>query len=127
MAARAARKNVENELGPVDHRQLPLPPEIALLHRRQLGVEDNGIDRISLDLRQDLLRLARPDEQGRIGPRTAHLDGPDRLEPGRQGKAQQLIGGSRIGPRGTERDRNQETALLRGLGRCAQLSALSWE
>jgi hypothetical protein len=125
VAARASREDIEYEFGPVDDGQFPLPSEIALLHCGELSVKDNGVDRLSLDLSLDLLRLARPDEQGWVLTRTAHLDSPDRLEAGRQGKTHQLVGGGRIQSRSTQRDRNQQAALLRGLGRCAQLSVLS--
>jgi hypothetical protein len=60
-------KDVEDEFGAVEHRDLPFAPEIALLDGRQRVVEDDQPDVPLADERTDLLDLARSDAQRGVG------------------------------------------------------------
>lgn len=125
VTARAARKDVENQLGPVDNRELPEPAQIALLDGRQLSIKDDGIDRVGLKERLDFLRLTGADEVGGIRTRPANLNGVDRLEARGARKTVNFRFGGLVDSRAPQRNRNQQAALLGNLGGGTQLSALS--
>jgi hypothetical protein len=59
-AARALAEDVQDQLGAVEHADLPQPLEVALLDRGDLVVEDDQTGVVGGDRRADLLGLAEP-------------------------------------------------------------------
>src|SRR5579863_52555 len=65
-AAGMARKNIENELGTVDHPALRVLLNVALLNRRQVAIENNQRSVFGIGLGQNFVELAAANERGRI-------------------------------------------------------------
>ena len=74
---RAVRKNVENELCPIDDAQPQRLVEVAHLGGRELVIADDQVDALLVARGGQFLELAAPDERGRVGLR-ALLDHPQR-------------------------------------------------
>src|SRR5262249_19480528 len=66
-AARMPRENVENELRPIDDAACGGRFDIALLHGREITVEDDQRSTVRRGLRSNLIEFAAPDECRRIG------------------------------------------------------------
>ena len=64
--ARAAREDVEDQLGAVDDLRLERLLEVAHLRRREVVVEDDQVGLALLDQRLQLLELALAEEGGRV-------------------------------------------------------------
>src|SRR5262249_24286517 len=66
-AALVPRKDVENQLRPVDHSPLGGLFDVALLHRAEVAVENNQSRLVRRRLRADFFELAAADERRGIG------------------------------------------------------------
>ena len=67
-SARAARKNVQNQLGAIQDLAAEGALQVALLGRRQVAVEDHHVHVLGLDALDQLFHLARTDERRRFRP-----------------------------------------------------------
>ena len=71
-AARVLRKDIQNKLGAVDNAALRGGFDVALLHRREVAIENNQRRFVRGGLRANLVQLAAPDKRCRVR-RFAHL------------------------------------------------------
>src|SRR4051812_49438501 len=62
-------KDVKDELGPIDDFASEFAFKIPLLGRRKIAIEDNNVNRRSLDLVGDLADLAGADQRDRKSTR----------------------------------------------------------
>jgi hypothetical protein len=91
MGPGASAKDFEDEAGAVDDLGLPLPLEIALLHRRQGAVDDNEADFLLGDHLAKRFDPALADQRRRDRPAEANdLAGND-IEVDRLGEADRLV------------------------------------
>ena len=65
--ARVAGKDIENELGAVDHSHVERALQVTLLRRRQLVIEDDQVGRTRSDSAFQLFQLSAADEGRRLG------------------------------------------------------------
>ena len=85
-------KDVEDEVGPVEHLGLGQGlAEVAELGRAQLVVEDEQVDVILLDVRRNLLELAFSNEGAHIGTVQGLRERPDGLCVRRPGEEFEFI------------------------------------
>ena len=83
-------EDVEDQLSAVDHLDLELALQVALLPRRQLLVEDQQVEVGLMLERVQRLDLTFADEQGRIGLLPPLGVGADHHDPGGSGQLAQL-------------------------------------
>lgn len=69
---RAFAEDLQNERGAIQHLRIPCFLQIALLHGRELGVDDNDVRFQRARLRADLVHLARTDQRRGHRPRKRH-------------------------------------------------------
>ena len=65
-AARVAGKNIQNKLRAVNHAPVGGFFDVALLHRRQIPIENNQGRFVRRGFRANLVQFAAPDERGGI-------------------------------------------------------------
>jgi hypothetical protein len=78
-AARALAEDVQDQLGAIEHADLPQPLEVALLDRGDLVVEDDQTGVVGGDRRADLLGLAEPMYRAGVGAGAVADDALDHL------------------------------------------------
>src|SRR4029453_17221243 len=65
MGARPRAKDFENEACPVDDFRLPVPLEIALLHRAQGGIDNDNPDLVFFDQLAESVKGSRAEQAAR--------------------------------------------------------------
>jgi len=65
-AARVSRKNIENELGTINHSALGVLFDVALLHRREITVENNERSFFGVRFGADFVEFAAANERRRV-------------------------------------------------------------
>ncbi len=76
-------ENIEDQRRPVDYLAAPLALQVALLHRRQRGIDDDDVDTLVLDDRVEVLHVPATQKRRRLAlaqrqDRLMHHDEPDR-------------------------------------------------
>jgi hypothetical protein len=90
-AARALRKDVEDEAVAVQHAPLDELLEVALLAGREGVVDENDLRRLCVRDVPQLLGLAAAQEVARIGPLTPPGDGGNRQRAGGNGQLLEFL------------------------------------
>src|SRR5690606_6076479 len=85
------RKDVEDQLGPVDDLHLEDALEIAALGWAELIVKDDEVGSFRADELPELLELARPQVFPRVGPAASLGQAAHHLGPGAFGQALKLV------------------------------------
>jgi len=85
-SARVRRKDVENQLGAIDHSRVYYFFDVALLGGGEVMIEQDQIGRGRRGRPGNLFQLAAPDQSGRIGSIPALQDFADNLGPGADGQ-----------------------------------------
>src|SRR5262249_9017639 len=65
-AARVSRKDIQNELGTINHTAFGVLLDIALLYRREIAVENNERSLLGVGFGADFVELAPAHEGGRV-------------------------------------------------------------
>src|SRR4051794_15087977 len=91
MGARPSAKDFENEAGPVDDFRLPVPLEIALLHRAQGGIDNDNPDLVFFDQLAESVEGSRAEQAARPRARDAGDLRPDDIEADGSGETHRLL------------------------------------
>src|SRR5262245_30670778 len=91
MGTRPRTKDFKNEAGPVDDFRLPVPLEIALLHRAQGSVDNDNPDLVFFDQLAECVEGSRAEQAARLRARDTGDLRPDDIEADGPGETHRLL------------------------------------